>query len=112
MTLSEDDFKLFGGGRFSGQRLRTLGVGTHLAVLSFRPSLGPGVQTHIAEQVIRSQRHLSLKAISEILAKRKDIEVKRLSVTGRAWWLKTIRPWRGGGLRASSMQQMLRQTGR
>ena len=44
---------------------------------------------------MRSQRHLTIKAIRAILNHGGELELRRLALRGRARWLGLLRPWRG-----------------
>ena len=93
-TFSADAAAYFRGGAFRGQRLRCLGVGTHLSVMPFRPGLTKEVEEQVAIQTIRSQRHLSLKLVQQALEKGQPLEVRRIGLRGRAKWLHQVRPWK------------------
>ena len=76
-------------------RLRCLGISTNLAVLPLQLALDAKLIREISIQVIRSQRRWPRRTIEGMIDQGSDIEVRRVSMKGRAKWISSLRPWKG-----------------
>ena len=88
-TIKEDRKQLFTCGRKKGYALKRLGINSHVATLNCLIRVNAQVQSKIDKEILKAngaKRH----EVNDMLAGRKTIEVKKLSVRRKTTWSKGI----------------------
>ena len=92
----EVDRQFFRGAPQQVLRLHGCGINTGLAVMPMQLHLRPGVRDHLAAQVLRSQRRLTISEAHKIMREHRHIPLKGIQTRGRTRWMTTLKMWEGG----------------